>query len=707
MDIRELVDLVAQREVPFPEIQEAPRGARFGDLPSETFVPAELELDLPWEYASTPNVVLIHAPAAVGKSVLARHLARSTYNPYWDLSAFRMGSAFFSGTVARTYGVPAVESFTHELAAGELTLILDAVDEAAVGSTSTSYFAALDDLAAMINGMSAGVSQAVLLGREETILATAGRLEEAGIRVGVLSVKYFSEPRAREFVRVLAGKDSPSGRLLPDFDSFLDEFFSRVTRAFATSKWQELKSFLGYAPVLDSVATFYREAENAYATLQDFRAPESHLAVWELLSDLIRVILEREQSKFANNFGGESTHKRRFGASAYTPEHQCRLLLSSEPDQVPTNPELTDDVEPDWLNDIQLGVNDWFHNHPFVPAFAPQTRPNPLKIMANAAFRDFTVAFSAELDDASVVEETASFLGAHDVNASVMLSKFVQVEARRGALSVLPSRLVGAVVDSHAVGDPDEGQLILSEQVRPDGGDDDDAIEMSLQFHRRDTRYGVVELPVIIEGEVILGREVRNLLVYAPSHEVSIGSFSPEAQLGPSVSIRCLHFASQSPEVRVFGRDDRASDGDDRRVKIRANSVGGMTRLVHGVPASLEMIVPPVAYPWERFRIEVDDKQAAFADDDLVYLGLEFRTIAQWFTRGKGKFEATKMDTIIAKGRASRKMFDYCVHDDVVWRDKTDYRFRSPFMNTVVQGIVLTDSEYRAWLVGAWRWLNS
>lgn len=695
MNVDELVDLIASRERPFPEISDAPRGARYADLPDETFIPPELGIEWTWGPGDAPNVLLIFAPAAVGKSILARHLARITHNPYWDLSAFRLGSAFFNGTIAKTYGVPAVESFTKELKNGELTLILDAVDEASVGSTSTNYFAAIDDLASMVRGVSAHHCQAVILGREETVLETAGRLDALGVRVGLLSVGYFAEDRAKEFVRIVA-EGTGGRRVLPDFENFLNEFFSRVMAAFASSGWSDVESFLGYAPVLDSVATFYREADNAYATLKEFSAPSSYLAVWDLLRNLIWVILERERGKFANSFGGDDEAKRRFAASAYEPTDQCRLLLSPDPEQVASNPDLTEDVEAEWLTDIENSLHDWFRYHPFTPAYSNAPRTNPLKGFANAAFRDFTVALSVHVADPALCEDAASFLRAHDVNASVMLSRFLEVDAKRSALPALPGALVGAVVDSHAAGGVAQRPLMIVERS-DDHASDEDLPGLVMVFDTGGANDGV-ELPVSAGDEIVLGRDVSNVVVHAPNHDVSMGSYVPEAQLGPVALIRSRHFTSRSAELRVAGTLEQCA-------VIETGGIGGNTRLIHGSQSSLRLRVPPVAYPWERFRVAVNGS-SEFTRADLLSMGLELRGIAYWFSLGSGKFDAVKMDTILSKGRASRRLFDYCMHDDVVWRDGKEYRFGPPFANTVVQGVAIDNPDYQRWLQRAWRWIG-
>lgn len=691
LNIDDLLSLMASRDAAFPEIAEAPVGARFGDLEVESFVEPELGLELAEAKDRVPQVVLVYAPAAVGKTVMARNIARRSNNPYWDLAAFRMGSAFFSGLISRAYGVAEFERFVNELRAGGVTLVLDAADEASVGSASSAYEAAIDDLAGLLKGTQPTHVQAVIFGREETILETAGRLDVHQLNCRIVSVRYFARERAREFVSVVAKKDSGDA-LLPDFYSFLDEFFGRVMDAFGSQDWADVESFLGYAPVLDSVATFYRTADNAYARLQEFTAPSSRLAVWELLSKLIFDIMIRERDKFAKSFGGASEPKAQFGASAYQPSFQCSLLLSDAPNAMSAEPTLTDETDPEWLADIDSKVHDWFRQHPFTPAFGARGSSNPLAAFANAAFRDFTVALAAEQDDTELHESTSAYLRAHDVNPSVMLSRFIEVRAQGGTLRQLPGELLAAVLESHASAGTTQPNLYLFEHV-PD--DPDAASEgVVVSFSGQPDAEGI-DVPVRIADEVRLGRHLSNIVAHLPSQNLIIGHMVPECQVGPLVMLRCHQLTSRSPEVRVVGSDQ------DKAV-IEAEQLGGMTRIIHGVPSSLTLRTPPLPYPWERFRI-APDPAAGPVEADLLSLGLEMKTIAGWFSLGTGRFDAAKMDVILAKGRASRRMFDFCASEDLIWRDEKEYRFRNPFSSTTVKAVDLADASYRTWLERVWR----
>ena len=695
MDVNQLVSLMSNRATPFPEVESAPHGARYGDIPVERFVPPTLGIELAPDGDRVPNVILVYAPAAVGKSIMARHIARTTKNPYWDLAAFRLGSSFFSGTISQTYGVSATENFVGALRDGEITLVLDAADEASVGSTSTGYFAAIDDLCGLLRGTSPARVQAVIFGREETVLETAAKLESEGIALQALSVRYFAQAEARDFVKILA-VESAGEKLLPEFWTFLDELFSKVMDAFGTTAWSEVESFLGYAPVLDSVATFYRTADNAYARLQEFGSPSSRLAVWELLFELILEIMERERDKFAQSFGGDHALKRAFAASAYEVQFQCRLLVAEIPDSIPAEPELNEFTDAEWLSTIDAQVHDWFAQHAFTPAFSANKSENPLKAFSNVAFRDFVVSLIADVDDRELLETTAAYLRAHDVNPSVMLSRFVEVRARRGRLGALPGALAGAIVDSHAAGGVNEPTLWIVEDSSEEDDWDDPGVKIVFGGEKHDSES--VEVPLDCGSELLLGRQISNLVVHLPSVAVAFGYMVAEAQLGPQALIRCSSFDSRCPEVRAVG-------SGDQRVVVEARAINGATRLIHGDPESLSLRVPPVAYPWERFRVgTVSHGEVGRAE--LLSLGLELRTIAGWFSQGSGHFGAEKMNTILMKGRASRSMFDFCMREDCIWQDGLEYRFSAPFGLSTIRMIDLGDDEYRRWLERSWRFAN-
>lgn len=78
--------------LPRSEARPAYLGELLGPRPSQSqFVEPNIEIVREYEDA---RIALISAPAAVGKSFLARQLSSDNNALYWDLASFSLGSNF-------------------------------------------------------------------------------------------------------------------------------------------------------------------------------------------------------------------------------------------------------------------------------------------------------------------------------------------------------------------------------------------------------------------------------------------------------------------------------------------------------------------------------------------------------------------------------------------------------------------------------------
>ena len=328
----------------------------------------------------TPQVILLKAPAAVGKTFTARALSNVTGNPMWDLSRFRVGSNFFTGTLAQHYGGPGYAAIEEMLHSGGVTLILDAADEALVGAGSSNFEAAVIDLCDLIGESPSNAACAVILGRPETLLQTAVLLEEQSVRWAMFNVAYFDHDQSRDFVLGKIG--SPSGGLRDDAIQFVDGFFAAVERALE-AELDDLGSeqFLGYAPVLDAMAAFYRDQDNPFATFEAIRTSGSSGYAWDLLVDVVDAICRRESEKLAGAFGQNDPRLVQMAATAYSREQQIRLLIANDADIEFIN--LTADWTAEEEQEFDTAWRAQFAEHPFLAAQAStrESREPPWPIL--------------------------------------------------------------------------------------------------------------------------------------------------------------------------------------------------------------------------------------------------------------------------------------------------------------------------------------
>lgn len=643
----------------------------------------------------TAQVLLIAAPAAVGKSWLAQHLSASTANPLWDLSQFNVGSGFFTGTITDAYGPGGFSEISAGLRQGSMCLILDAADEALVRAGTGSFEAALENLAHLIGRDQNEHPSVVILGRQDTIQDSVASLNRLGVTSKVWDVSFFDETQTRHFVRTKSV--STPFRLVDEIEPFMTTFFSQVQTALGATRWEDSQSFLGYAPVLDALATFYKKEENPLKKLNALARDTSNKHVWDLLIEIISAVAGRESEKFANIFGDGDIAKEAFARETYSERLQIEMLLSEDPSAIPIP--ISDDCNSDWLEDLEQKVAGLFREHPFIGSGEATPRGNPLLRFANAAFRDYAIAYT--LKDASSIEATrlSSLWRATSVNPSPMFSRFAFSEALAPA-GEISAETLAMIADSHSSSFSNKDVLLAIFDF-PEF--------VNEEFTgRRDIKANLGTHSVVLRANLLISEPLQftgslaQCLIFTPDSNVVLGSGSADFVIGPSTFIVCSTLSSESTELRV------AYDG--RQVSIFADQIAGFTRKIATVtPDSLMLSIPTATYPWQQYLRKATDAESRPLDSDLRLAGLNLRKLIDWFSRqsmgpGNLSYPKTTMDSILSKGRAPREMFDYCDSVGALSKTSAEYILKFSFPVPVIKSIDLTNGDYLDFLTGYVRW---
>lgn len=674
-------------------LQREGGAADFIGVPTEGvrhFVAPDIDIDED-SLDSGADVLLVSAPAAVGKSSIARELGLRTGSMVWDLSHFSLGSSFFSGTLVDAFGIKGLDAVRRGLVEGALTLILDAADEALVRAGASNFEAALGNLVSLISGTESSGPSAVILGRPDTIDETYSILDGRGVRAQVLRVAFFSEDQARSFVRAKAQRDDRAGIAENELDQFLTDFFSVVGTAVGAGDWDSSESFLGYAPVLDALGAFYREQENPLKRLSEIRHGASSAHVWDLLLEVIESILDRESEKFGGAFGGGDPRKEAFGRAAYSRAAQLTLLLSEEPDAIEISPPDFPEAEDSWVfEELTPQVRAWYQEHPFLRG--PDDEPNPLLRFASAAFRDYAIAASfVAIEDSDAARLLDYWLDAR-VAPSPILSRFSMSEHL--GLDLVPADIVTMVADSHASGFLESSRLEIDIHQASDG-EDEMVIDLVLVENGAE-RYKMQSRTRGSEP-LSLTRAVARTTIDAPSSTLVVGSGAQDFLLGPDVSINCAQFNAEAAEVRVRTVGDRVNE-------LRTNRLLGSARRVSGAgPEGLHVKVPSAVFPWQAYRVEPAEGNAV-TESDLYWAGLDVRKNFKWFAResmvgGGLNYPVSAMETILSKHRASTLVHDFWLKRGYLTRKGASWVLELPNVSGAdVAANNIQDADYRAML---------
>jgi hypothetical protein len=313
------------------------------------------------------SVILISAPGAVGKTTLAREIAWRIGSPLWHLGQVNVGSDFFGGTIARTYGSSEYARVYDELVSGKRAVVLDGLDEARLRAGDQNFEAFLESLADDFRtpGQHPAI---VLLGRTDTVSDTAIWFELHGVPAVHYEIEYFDRQSAVAFISKYLDARSKEKPHLGAPDSFAlarDAVLDRLERA--VPEGVHPLSLAGYAPVLELISHFL-DVGNPYAEYRRILSDSKKWRLETLVGDIAKKLLDREHektvTKLAAALGAHPPGSFQWGA-AYQPDEQCLRLLAVQTRFTLTNPPPAD--LPSALREpYERKLKQWVQDHPFM-----------------------------------------------------------------------------------------------------------------------------------------------------------------------------------------------------------------------------------------------------------------------------------------------------------------------------------------------------
>jgi hypothetical protein len=261
------------------------------------------------------SLLLIEAPAAVGKSMLAEEISYRTGASLWNLGAFHVGDDTFIGRIGKCFGDELYSTIMKRLAQGDFLVILDALDEGRLLAGDDNFLPFLTTLAERLKEPRQRPC-VIILGRADSIELALLTFDER--TCAHLEIEFFEREAANDLVAKQLDSLCASRSLAPlhrqhrgAFAKARDAFFERAAEVLgarpkgAEISWNNpaVRSFLGYAPVLVAVAEYLVTVEEArdYGVLEEklhrTQVSAGPTAAWELFGKTLDRILEREQQK--------------------------------------------------------------------------------------------------------------------------------------------------------------------------------------------------------------------------------------------------------------------------------------------------------------------------------------------------------------------------------------------------------------------------
>lgn len=549
--------VLAEKLPRYNEVVSAPRGRLAVAVEPSPFIPPPLVIS---EHALAAEVLLISAPAAVGKSTAARFLSAVRNAPLLDLSVVAVSTGTLQSLLSSLTTASPLEAFQ----SGKLPIIVDALDEGRLLSTDRGFEAFLEtagELLAMDRTVT-NQPKLVLFGRPEAIELAETALQAGcpDITFGRPSLQFFDEEGARNVVQAFAIQAADAGAQFHKHPTRVSDSITAYFRAIEKALDLETgdlwvnrrgRAFAGYAPVLAALGEVLARVPN-FETFINKLEQEGRREAWDVIMSVVDVITDRERLKVAEKLQaiGIATCP-----ETYDSFEQLSGLVSHLEGSTLTPSRRAGLLKPSEQSRYAEMLNQHVSEHPFVRGREP----------ANAVFAAIILAHG-------LVEGTLR--GAtSDLAESASRQPFLWRSFRRtpGANGLLDGQQLGPLLSSWA-NDPDtHTQFCFG---HPAEGKDQGAVDIHVIEGSDEKANFKVTTPLRLYGKA------RGVFLFVPGVTVALASDGAFDCLEP-VTISCggLHVAARDVVIHgllFVGTDLVTSTGrytvrvqDDNRIFAR------------------------------------------------------------------------------------------------------------------------------------------
>lgn len=333
------------------------------------------------------KLILFSAPGATGKSALAKYISYTKKALLWDLSMEKIANHSYSGMLVKALGTKEFSNFTEGLLTGDAVLVIDALDEAEMISGRAAVETLLMDLRTA--AMGSVCPNIILCARTETahFIKKFYSQPEHKLELSQFEVSFFEESNAIEFIKKKIEESRPITSVTIDC---IKELFNEIKRLLDNDT-EAINSFIGYAPVLEALATFYTEENNTMQLVQKIKSASCSA---EIFLKIMEHILIREHRKVVNGFKerceAEYPDFTNWNDVYSIQEQLVRLinyvLFDEIDDDIFPNDSLPRELKQEYIE----CVNSFLKDHPFIHTFESDDRP--IIDFTGPAFRDYVLA---------------------------------------------------------------------------------------------------------------------------------------------------------------------------------------------------------------------------------------------------------------------------------------------------------------------------
>lgn len=599
-----------------------------------------------------PRFIVFSAPGATGKTALAKYICHTKNGIYWDLPKNKVAEYSFNGAVAKAVGYPNMSTFVESLIKGDNFFVIDAFDEAEAGSGRTGIEFFLRDL-----NDATRESQsicAILLARTESALFIKNYFNKNDIPYKHFEVGFFEEHNAKIYIEY--GLKRLHIPITDVVSKCIDEQFREIKRILPEPDTE--KTFLGYAPVLNALASSYDEERNTLNLLKEINNVDNSFA---LMKKILDDLLTRENKKFITALKVKIPKFDDYTDSVYNCHEQLLrmfgLILFNEHIFFA---DVDSSIPVEYHEEYLEAVNTQLPQHPFI-----LFRENNCYDFTGTAFRDFVIAYSLSCDD--VCDYVDGYLADNNKYCpSQMLIEFYNLFSQKQ----LRGRHIPLMYNSfkaHA----QSGDEIF---VHINGDEDDCSIEFNLKRGDR----------ILLEREFYIADMTGGIYINQLSNcyidvneKVHIGTSSGESRIANS-TINCREVIWQSEYISI---EAYAPGG----CEIVADKFSYITNIMPRFEIktddkkNLKISCPSINSYYKLIPFRCGDMSQEEKDDFIFFANL-LRRIFSCLRSNSKDTPARKMDFIdnrvINRIERKKRVFDFLLHEHILYTDEQAWLYK-------------------------------
>lgn len=332
-----------------------------------------------------PQILCIAATGASGKSAMAEYISATKHCPIFSLGNHpAVADSALVGVLYNSLGYQNISSFLCGLQEGKSLIIIDGADE---GMVKVGNFEAFKTFLKGVADIAAKSPKTtfIILGRVNAMEIVHLVLEEYKIKTCCVRIEAFTEGQAQDFINKSTGKND-SDVAYVQLRNYILGSVGDIFKDQHDIKVSEYQKFIGYAPVLMSIAKLISSEPNPHRLYQELS--RQGVKNIDLLINIVESILERDKENKIKQIvltdlvkNRDEEFQRFVYESVYTKDEQCYRVLAKAMKQDITLA-VTGDREFD--NKYEEHIKDWVEDHPFYD--------NEKKSIQNTVFESYIIS---------------------------------------------------------------------------------------------------------------------------------------------------------------------------------------------------------------------------------------------------------------------------------------------------------------------------